>query len=130
MQRKNAHRLLFAVALLTVPVPFYLGEVELAPVARLLFFSGLLARLFAAEGGGKGGLFAGLGALQALVYAGLLGLAASLVARLLVRLRRPRVRTALVVGLATAMLGLSLAPVYDTPLSSTRPRSSLLHIFE
>ena len=49
MSARNIRRLLFATALLAAPIPFYLGEPELAPVVRLAFLSALVASVFVAE---------------------------------------------------------------------------------
>lgn len=130
MSTKNARRLLFATALLTLPVPFYLGEPELAPVLRLAFLTGLVAAVVAAEGGMVTAALAGIGLVQALVWAGLLFAAAALAARALARIESGGARTAVVVALAAALLGASLGERYDTPLSSTRARSSLFQLFQ
>ena len=130
MTRRTAGRLLWIAALLTLPVPFYLGEPEFAPVVRLAFLTSLMSAVLVAEGGGTLGALAGIGMLQALLYAGFLWLAAALIARWLERLRAPGARGMLVAAIAIALFAVSLAEIYDTPLSSTRPRSNLTQIFE
>jgi len=126
----NTRRLLFATALLAAPVPFFLGEPELAPVLRLAFLSTLVARVFVAEGGSTTGTLLGIGLVQLFVWTGLLFLATGLVARVLDRLSTDRARVATIAALVVGLLGASLGDLYDTPLSSTRARSSLLHLFE
>jgi hypothetical protein len=128
--RRTAGRLLWIVTLLTLPVPFYLGEPELAPVVRLAFLSALMSAVLVAEGGGTLGVLAGLGIAQTLLYAVVFRLVAAWVARGLDRLPAPRARSAVVVIVAIVLFAVSLAEIYDTPLSSTRPRSNLTHIFE
>lgn len=130
MTRRTARRLLLAAALLTLPVPFYLGEVELSPVVRLAFLSSLLSSVALAEGGSTLRLLAALGVVQTLLYALLLWAFAALLAWLLGVLRPAALRGALVASLAIALLAMSLLPIYQTPLSSTRPRSNLVHLFE
>ena len=44
-------RLLLVVFLLTLPVPYMLAAVEVAPWLRLAFLTGLLGSVFAVEGG-------------------------------------------------------------------------------
>jgi hypothetical protein len=127
---KNARRLLFAVAWLTLPVPFFLGEPELAPVVRLAFLSALVSLVFAAEGGLVTATLAGIGWVQALVWSGLLLLGAALIAKALARIESAGVRTAITAAIALVLLGASLGERYDTPLSSSRARSSLLQLFQ
>lgn len=130
MSRPAARRLLFAIALFTVPVPFYLGEPELAPVARLAFFTGLLASVLAVEGGGTLAALVGLGAVQTLALGGLLLAGAAGVAWSVDRLHARALRRTVLLAIALGLVGVSLTPVYDTPLSSSRLRSSVLQLFE
>jgi hypothetical protein len=128
--RRASRWILFGVLLLTLPVPFYLGEVEYAPVLRLAFLASLLSAVAVAEGGGTLSALATLGGVQVLVLGALLFLAAALLARLVSALPAPVWRTAAVAVLVTGLLCASAFEVYDTPLSSTRPRSNLAHLFE
>lgn len=130
MTRRTARWLLWSVALVTLPVPFYLGDPELAPLLRLAFLTGLMGAVLAAEGGGTLTLLVGVGVFQLLLFAGLLWLAAALLAWGIQRLRAPAARSAVVVAIAIALFAVSLAEIYQTPLSSTRPRSNLTQIFE
>lgn len=130
LSRRAAGRVLFAAAAAALPLPWYLGEIECAPLLRLAFFTSLFAGVLLAEGaGGTTGLFVGLGGVQTLLYGAALRLAAALVARALAGLPS-RARVALVAGLAAALLGAGLLPLYHTPLSSSRARSSLFQLFE
>ncbi len=124
--------LLWTVFLGTIPVVFYLGEVERAPALRLAFFAALASWVALAEGVGTGvgAAFFVLGPVQALAYAGLLYALAAAIVRLLARLASAGLRTACVGGLAAICLGASLFEIYQTPLSSSRPRSSVMQIFE
>ena len=128
--RPRSQRLLWITALLVLPVPFYLGEPETAPVLRLVFLTGLLAAVLLAEGGGTLALLVGLGILQALAWAGALRLLAALMAHTIERVHAPAMRSAVVAAIALGLLAASLTEIYHTPLSSTRPRSSVLHVFE
>jgi len=64
VSRTAARRWLWLAALATMPVPFYLGEIEWAPVLRLGFLTSLLSLVLAAEGGRTLIWIAGLGIIQ------------------------------------------------------------------
>ncbi|HVH18389.1 MAG TPA: hypothetical protein VNF72_08830 [Myxococcota bacterium] len=131
LSRRAMGRVLFVAALIALPLPWYLGEVERAPWLRLAFFTGIFGSVFVAEGAtGTTRLFFGLGVAQLILYGAALRLAAALVARALAGLRSPTWRTAVVGSLAIVLLGAGFLPIYDTPLSSRRPHSSLLGIFD
>lgn len=116
--------------LATMPVPFFIGQVEWAPVVRLAFLTTLFALVAVAEGGRSVVLFSTLGLLQIAVYTGLFFLAAWLVARAIARISESPLRIA-AVGTAVFLLFVSaMLPIYQTPMSSTRMRSDLWHLFE
>ncbi|MDH3685651.1 MAG: hypothetical protein OEP95_05465 [Myxococcales bacterium] len=127
---RGARRLLWLALIFTAPIPFYLGGLEIAPLARGLFFSLLIWGIVATEGaGGFQGAFALLAAVQMAVGAGLLWCVAALAARGM-RGATPATRAFAVGAIVVALIGFSLQDVYRTPLSSTRPQSSLLGLFE
>jgi hypothetical protein len=126
VSKRNARWLLFATALLTLPVPFYLGEPELAPVVRLLFLTGLVGAVLAADGGGVTATLAGIGLVQVLFWSALLYGAAAAIARV----GSLRARTAIAAAISLALLAASFTERYDTPLSSTRARSNLFQLFQ
>ena len=98
---------------------------------RLAFFTGIFGRVMLAEGAtGTTRLFFVLGVAQLVLYATALRLLAALVARALAGLRSPALRTLAIAGLALALLGAGLLPIYDTPLSSHRAHSSLIGVFD
>ncbi len=130
MTRSTARRLLWIVVLTTLPVPFFLGEPELAPVLRLAFLTGLLGAVLVTEGGSTLAALVGLGAAQTLGYGLLLWLSAALVARVLEGFRAPAARGVVLAILAISLFAASLSEIYETPLSSHRARSSLFQIFE
>jgi len=130
VSRTAARRWLWLVALATMPVPFYLGEIEWAPVMRLGFLTSLLSLVLAAEGGNRLLTIVGMGIVQTVIYTGLFYLAAGLAARALERFLEPPLRVA-AVGTAVFLLVVSsLLPIYQTPLSSARLHSDLWHLFE
>ena len=79
LSRRATGRLLFAAAVIALPLPWYLGEVERAPLVRLAFFTGIFGRVMLAEGAtGTTRLFFGLGVAQLVLYATALRLLAAL----------------------------------------------------
>jgi hypothetical protein len=125
-----ARRWLWLAALATMPVPFYLGEVEWAPVLRLAFLTSLFGAVMLAEGGRTVILFGCLGILQTALYAGLFFAGAHLVSRLVARIGEPPLRIAAVGTAVFLLVASAQLPIYQTPLSSTRLHSNLWHLFE
>ncbi len=130
MSPTATRRWLWLAALATMPVPFYLGEIEWAPVLRLAFLASLLGAVMFAEGGRTVILLGCLGILQTALYAGLFFAAAHVASRLIARIAEPPLRIA-AVGTAVFLLFASAQlPIYQTPLSSTRLYSNFWHLFE
>lgn len=127
---RAARRLVWLALIFTAPIPFYLGALEFAPLARLFFLSLLVWGVVLTEGaGGFHSLFSLLAGVQLLVGGGLLWA----VAALLARASRNQSDTARVMVVGVVVVGLvafSLHDVYRTPLSSSRPESNLLGIFD
>jgi len=130
VSRTAARRWLWLAALVTMPVPFYIGEVEWAPVMRLAFLTSLFGLVLAAEGGRTVVLFSTLGALQTALYAGLFFLVAAFASRAIERISQPVLRSAAVGSAVLLLFVSSLLPIYQTPLSSARLHSDLWHLFE
>ncbi len=129
--RRTSGLLLYLALLLTLPVPYYLGAVEVAPVARLLFLSGLVLGVVATEGvAGYQGAFAGLAAVQSLLWPLLLLALARILVRVLERGVPARWRAG-TLGLALLALGIvGLLPIYSTELSSQGASSSLVQLLD
>jgi hypothetical protein len=126
----NAVRwLIFLAAFATLPLPYFLPEGELAPAMRLVFLTGLMSVVYATEGSGPLAAIWGMAIVQSLLWTALLYWAASLIARALGALSSGP-RSLLALSLVAALFALSLSEIYQTPLSSTRLRSDLLHLFE
>jgi len=130
VSHESARRWLWIAALLTMPVPFYLGQVEWAPVLRLAFLTSLFGAVWLAEGEMKLGSLLAMGLAQTVVYAALFRLGAGLLARLAERIGSPPLRIAAVGTLIFLLATSSLLPIYETPMSSTRLRSSIWQLFE
>jgi hypothetical protein len=129
MSRRKAVILLWVVLFAALPVPFYMGASGLEPPLGVAFLAVLAGGIWLAEGGaGTTALFAGLAIVQALVYALLTGLLARWLARLLFAWAPRRAPWGVAV-LCAGLLAAALFPIYDTPLSSSRPRSSVLQLF-
>jgi len=130
MSTRATRWLLFSALALTLPLPFFLAGLELAPLARLLFLEGVMLAVVASDGfAGTAGLFLAFLAVEGvLLAAGLWGLAC-LAARIL-RPARPVTRAACAGIAAISLLGLSCLEIYRTPHSSSGPTSNLLGIFD
>jgi hypothetical protein len=126
----TARRWLWIAALLTMPVPFYLGQLEWAPVLRLGFLTLLFGAVALAEGGGTVIALCVLGLVQAAVYASLFRMVADLGARGLLRFAPEPLRAAAVGSAVFLLVMTAQLPIYETPLSSTRLRSNLWQLFE
>ncbi len=121
---------LWLVSLATLPLPYFALARESAPALRASFLAGLFSAIWLAEGGGQAGLAAGMAAAQALGWLLALFLAAWLIARVLAARVDPRLRTRIVVLLCAGMIAAAARPIYDTPLSSSRPRANWTGIFD
>jgi hypothetical protein len=130
VSNRAARRWLFLVALATMPVPFFLVQVEWAPVLRLAFLTSLFAAVMLAEGGGTVILMAAMGMVQTLLYAALFFLAAGFAARALERNASPPMRVAAIGTFAFLLVVSAQLPIYDTPLSSLRMRSNFWQLFD
>lgn len=113
-----------------MPVPFFLVQVEWAPVLRLAFLTSLFTAVMLAEGGSTVILMAGLGIVQTLLYAGLFFLTAGFAARGLERIASPPMRVAAIGTFAFLLIVSAQLPIYDTPLSSLRMRSNFWQLFD
>jgi hypothetical protein len=126
----TARRWLWIAALVTMPVPFFLAQVEWAPVLRLAFLSSLFGAVMLAEGGGTAILLGVLGILQTFLYAGLFYLAAGLAAHGVQRIASPPMRVAAVGTVVFLLVASAQLPIYETPLSSARLRSNVWQLFD
>lgn len=131
MRARSLRRALYPALLLALPVPYYIGTVEVAPAARLLFLAGLALWVAAQDGvANYQTTLTQLAAGQALLWLLLLYGGAALLAALVARLVPERARLPL---FALAVLGLALAglfPIYRTDLSSRGTPSTLLGLFD
>ena len=127
---RTSRWLLFAVALFTVPVPFYLGGFEVAPAMRALFLSTLVLAVVITEGSaGWLGSLAWLSVGQSLLWLVLLFGGAALGTWLGDRVLGTRLRSAAVLLLCAGLIGMSLFEIYQTPISSRSPYSNVTGLF-
>ncbi len=115
----------------TVPVPYLLGAVEVAPPLRLTFFSLMIAgaRIFEGAGGWVWTTLVALTLVQSALYAAALLAPATLVSRLFSTISNRHRRLAMIAAVASVFLVTSLFPFYETPVSSVTQHSNLLQIF-
>jgi hypothetical protein len=130
MSPRAVRRLLWLAAIFVLPLPILAFGPGLVPAAHQLEL-GLLALAFGALESMQGVTLALAGAflVPGVIYAGLLWLAASIVARGLGRLP-PTTRTR--AALLLVMLGVAFAvaePIYVTPFSSRSARSTLVGVY-
>jgi hypothetical protein len=126
----SARRWLWIAALATMPVPFFLLQMEWAPVLRLAFLTSLYTAVMLAEGGEVAILMGALGIVQTLLYTGLFFLAAGFAARGVERIGSPPMRVAAVGTAVFLLVASAQLPIYETPLSSARARSNLWQLFD
>jgi hypothetical protein len=128
--RRTATRWLWALLFAALPVPFYVGAGGLEPPLGVAFLAALGAGIWWTEGsGGTTASLAALALAQALFWLLATGALAGCLSRALFALL-PR-RAGWAVGALCAGLALAaLFPIYATPLSSQRPRSNWLQLFE
>jgi len=128
--RRTASAWLWAALFTALPVPFYVGAGGVEPPLGVAFLAALGTGIWWTEGsGGTTASLAGLALVQAVFWGfASWGLALCLCRGLFRFLPR---RAGLAAGAICAALWLAaLFPIYDTPLSSQRPRSNVLQLFE
>jgi predicted Co/Zn/Cd cation transporter (cation efflux family) len=131
MRERTATWILWATALVTVPVPFFMIERGLVPVARLCLFALITSIAVVVDGDYAARWIAFLFVFQGALYAWLLRIVTRRVARRLVRLSSAAVQRTMVVLLVATMLAVALAEdVYVTPLSGTGERGNLWNLFD
>ena len=132
MSRRTIRAIFWLLLIVTVPVPYMITELEIAPTLRLGFLSALIAGVRLAEGAGGWAWSAmlALGAVQTVLYAMLAYAVAAFAARLVVRFCPPARRPVVLVAVAVALLAASAFDIYWTPLSSTRIKSSVQQVFD
>lgn len=122
--------LLWLVALVTLPLPYYVFALEVAPVLRMLTIGVATAMVWIAEGDLVPGLVVGFTLVPAAAYAILIYLTLRRLAQLLHR-RWGSKRLRYAIGVAIlCLLGLSLLPIYQTPLSNSAARASLCQVLQ
>jgi hypothetical protein len=131
MSPRTALRLLWAAAVLMLPVPFFLAETGLVPPARIFMLAFITLAVILAEGAqGVAGLSAAFLFAQALGYGALLWLAALLASRVVALLGR---RALAVVTLGMLLGGATLATgwnLYRDPFRAHSLHVNLLHVYE
>ncbi len=131
MSRRALTRILWAALLLTVPMPFFLVEVGIEPVAGLLHKLGVTLVLIAADGGeGAISIAAWILGVQAVLAAFLLWLLARVVTHAVLRALGSRASVAVLTIVATLVVAACLVPIYRTPFRTGGLHSTLPQVFE
>ncbi len=116
--------------MLTAPLPYMLGGLEIAPPVRLAFFTAVISALQVSEG--PGGwiwhTFFALGTVQLVAWASANYFVASFAARASARFHH-QTRLIAVLLLCVAVLAIALTvPIYETPMSSEAEYSRLSQV--
>ncbi len=132
MSQKATKWTIWLLLYATVPVPYILGAVEVAPPLRLTFFSLIIAgaRILEGSGGWVWTTLVALTLVQSAFYASALLAPAILVSRLLSTISDRGRRLTVIATVASVLVLASLFPIYETPVSSVAQRSNLRQIFQ
>ena len=131
MSRRALARILWLALLLTAPVPFFLVEIGIEPVAAMIQKLGVTLVLIAADGGaGAITLSAWILGAQALLAALVLWLSAHVAARAIVRAARGRATVVVLAIVAALFVVAFTVPVYRTPFRTGGLYGTLPQVFE
>jgi hypothetical protein len=131
MSRRALARILWLAFLVTVPVPFFLVEIGIEPVASMIQKLGFTLVLIAAESGaGAITLSAWILGVQTVLAAVLLWVAARIVAASVDR-AAGRLATAVVVAVVAILVIVAcVVPIYRTPFRTGGLHATLPEVFE
>lgn len=131
MSRRTLSRILWLALLVAAPVPFFLVEIGLEPVASMIQKLGVTLVLIAGEGSqGAIALAAWILGVQAAVAAALLWIVARLVTRAVERTLGERAPV-VVLTIAVALVVVAFTvPIYRTPFRTSGLHATLLEVFE
>jgi len=117
---------LFAVAICTVPLPYFMIETGRVPALQLFVFAAVTAPLVVSDPGFTTRFVASLFLSQSLGYGALLYLLARSASR---RIRTPRLRLVMLAGAFAVLATVALLKVYRAPLSHGPGTTNLLGVF-
>jgi hypothetical protein len=131
MTTRGLIRLLWAALIVCAPMPFFLVEIGLQPVAAILQMLGVTLVLMAAYGGaGAITLTAWILGAQVLLAIVALGIVASVVTHILVRALGSRASFAVYAIVAALFVVAFTVPIYRTPFRTGGLQSTLAQVFE
>jgi fructose-specific phosphotransferase system IIC component len=128
--RKTMTRVLWMVFAMTLPLPYFVVEIERVPLARIVLFAGLTTAAAVTEPDFASRAIAGMLVVQAGFYGGLLYGLARATARLIERRVPPQRRRAYLSLIVMVLLIGSLFPIFHTPLSNRSSRATLFGILQ
>lgn len=126
MSRRTFKWALFALAICTVPLPYFMIETGRVPALQLFVFAAVTTPLVITDPGFTTRFIAALFLSQSLGYGALLYLAARGTAR---RIATPRLRLAVLAGAIVVLGTVALFRVYRAPLSHGPGPTNLLGVF-
>jgi hypothetical protein len=131
MSRRALARILWLALLVTVPIPFFLVEIGIEPVAAMVQKLGVTLVLIAADGGaGAITLTAWILGVQAFLVAVLLWLAARVVTYAIVRATGRRAGVVVFGIVAVLLVVACTVPIYRTPFRTGGLYATLPQVFE
>lgn len=131
MSRRALARILWLSLLVTVPIPFFLVEIGIEPVAAMVQKLGVTLVLIAADGGaGAITLTAWILGVQAFLVAVLLWLAARVVTYAIVRATGRRAGVVVFAIVAALLVVACTVPIYRTPFRTGGLYATLPQVFE
>lgn len=130
MSRTTARRVLWAAALLLIPVPLLALGDAFVPTARLLELGlVVLVTIFVEGSGGVAPQLLALFFSHVLVYAALLWLAAGALTWAIHRTAPAALGTLTGAAVLAGILWTASVPVYDTPFHARLPHATLLEVY-
>jgi hypothetical protein len=131
MSRRALARILWLALLVTAPIPFFLVEIGIEPVAAMVQKLGVTLVLIAADGGaGAITLTAWILGVQMVLAAVLLWVAAKIASHALVRGLRRRAGVAVAVIVVGLLVVAFTVPIYRTPFRTGGLYATLPQVFE
>ena len=131
MSRRALARILWLALLVTAPIPFFLVEIGIEPVAAMVQKLGFTLVLIAADGGaGAITLSAWILGVQMLLATLLLWVAAQVATRALVRALGRRAGVAVLTIVVVLLAVAFTVPIYRTPFRTGGLYATLPEVFE
>jgi hypothetical protein len=130
MSTKLIRTVLWLAFLVALPMPYWLFETGRATTLWLGELSAFVLAMLLSEGGMVTRIVATLFTVQTLLFVGVNYLLARAASRLIARVPSSGARTAVALGTVLILLGVSLLPLYRSPLVAGGAPVNLLALFQ